>query len=355
MENTYDVVVVGGGPAGLSGAKIIARMRRKVLVVDAGAPRNAPAEGVHNYLYAEGATPSALAATGRAEALAYGVDLVDGAAVRAVVVPDPQPGAARFRIDVRAGNGSVSTVGARRVLLATGLVDVLPDIDGLEQRWGVDVLHCPFCHGWEVRDQAIGVVGSGPMAIHQVLVFRQLSEDIVYFQHTAPDSSPEQAEQLAALGVQHVVGRVAAVETTGDALSGVRLADGRVVARQAVAIATIVAGREDLLADLGLSMSELQTGGAVLGRYLAADPQGATATPGVWAAGNVSSPMAQVITSAAAGATAGSTIHMDLITEDVALAVAAHRESVGVRAMSSNGGRPAVPYWDHREARMVTR
>lgn len=332
MENTYDVVVVGGGPAGLSGAKIIARMRRKVLVIDAGAPRNAPAEGVHNYLYAEGATPSALAATGRAEALAYGVDLVDGAAVRAVVVPDPQPGAARFRIDVRAGNGSVSTVGARRVLLATGLVDVLPDIPGLRERWGQDVLHCPFCHGWEVRDQPIGVIGTGSMALHAVLLFRSLSADVIYFQHTAPDPSDDQREQLDALGVQHRVGGVAAVETTGDVLAGVRMTDGRLVPRTAVAVAPVVNGRDDLVVDLGLSTTDLEMGGDVLGRYLTADPSGATTTPGVWAAGNLSAPMAQVVGAAAAGAAAGASMHLDLVTEDTAVAVTAHRAAHAVGA-----------------------
>jgi len=332
MNSAYDVVVVGGGAAGMSGAKIAARMRRRVLVVDAGAPRNAPAEGVHNYLYAEGGAPAQLRATGRAEAQAYGVEVTDGSAVRVTVVDEPEPAGSRFTVDVRGADGSVSTVGARRLLLATGLVDVLPQVDGLVERWGKDVLHCPFCHGWEVRGQAIGVLGASAMSVHQVLLFRQLSDDVVYFQHTAPDPTDEQVEQLAALGVKRVVGQVAAVETTGGVLSGVRMADGRRVARQAVGIGTALAGREDLVADLGLSMSDLEMGGTVLGRYLAADPSGATTTPGVWAAGNVAAPMAQVVNSAAAGATAGSMIHMDLVTEDVAVAVAAYRSRAAVGA-----------------------
>ncbi len=332
IDNTYDVVVVGGGAAGTSGAKIIARMRRRVLIIDAGAPRNAPAGGVHNYLYAEGDAPAVLAERGRAEAQAYGVDVAAGTAIGAAVLKDPAPGEARFSVDVRAGDGAVTTVRARRLLLATGLVDVLPDIEGIEQRWGRDVLHCPFCHGWEVRGRAIGIIGSSPMAVHQVLLFRQLCDDVVYFQHTAPDPTEEQREQLAALGVEHVIGRVTAIETTADALSGVRLADGRTIARQAVGIATFLAGRDDLVADLELKLTDLELGGTALGSQLSADPSGATNTPGVWAAGNLAAPMAQVVNSAAAGATAGSAIHLDLIGEDVAIAVAAHREHAAVGA-----------------------
>jgi thioredoxin reductase len=324
-RSSVDVVVVGGGSAGLSAAKILARSRRSVLVIDAGAPRNAPAEGVHNYLYAEGASPRELVRIGRAEAQAYDVEVVEATATSATVVASPEPGGPRFTVELRTGDGASRTVGARRVVLATGLLDVLPDVSGLAERWGRDVLHCPFCHGWEVRDQAIGVLGTNPMALHQVLLFGQLTEDVVYFQHTAPDPTDEQVEQLAALGVGWVVGEVAAVETTGDALSGVRMVDGRSVARQAVAVATTLEARQDLLADLNLSTAALELGGVVAGHYLPADPTGLTATPGVWAAGNVAAPMAQVITSAAAGSGVGAAIHLDLIGEDTDLAVTALR------------------------------
>lgn len=326
------MVVIGGGGTGMSGAKIAARMGRRVLVVDGGAPRNAPAEGVHNYLYAEGGTPADLRETGRAEARAYGVEVIEGAAVSAAVLDERAPGAPRFTVDVRVGDGSASTVRARRLLLATGLVDVLPDVDGLAERWGKDVLHCPFCHGWEVRGQAIGVLGTSAMAVHQVLLFRQLSEDVVYFQHTAPDPTEEQVEQLAALGVEWVVGKVTAVETTDGSLAGVRMGDGHLVPRQAVVIGTTLAGREDLVADLGLSMRDLEVGGSRLGRYLPTEPGGSTETPGVWAAGNIADPMAQVINAAAAGAAAGSAIHMDLMSEDVAAAVSAYRMRTTVQA-----------------------
>jgi len=331
-RHSVDVVVVGGGAAGLSAAKILARSCRSVLVVDAGAPRNAPAEGVHNYLYAEGTSPQRLRETGRAEALAYDVEVVDGTATAATVLPQPEPGGPRFTVGVRTVDGATRTVQARGLVLATGLVDVLPDVAGLRERWGRDVLHCPFCHGWEVRDQAIGVIGTNPMALHQVMLFRRLTEDVVYFQHTAPDPTEEQREQLAALGVEHVVGEVAAVQTAGDALSGVQMVDGRVVARQAVVVATGLEAREDLLADLGLATTELQLGGIGAGHYLPTDSLGLTASPGVWAAGNLTAPMAQVINAAAAGAGVGAAIHLELIAEDTDVAVAAYRASTSVGA-----------------------
>ena len=287
---------------------------------------------MHNYLYAEGRPPGQLAMIGQAEATGYGVRLVEGTATAATVLARPAPGTARFTVEIGTADGATRTVTARRLLLATGLLDVLPDIPGLRERWGQDVLHCPFCHGWEVRDQPIGVIGTGSMALHAVLLFRSLSADVIYFQHTAPDPSDDQREQLDALGVQHLVGGVAAVETTGDVLAGVRMTDGRLVPRTAVAVAPVVNGRDDLVVDLGLSTTDLEMGGDVLGRYLSADPSGATTTPGVWAAGNLSAPMAQVVGAAAAGAAAGAAMHLDLVTEDTAVAVTAHRAAHAVGA-----------------------
>ncbi|NYJ73373.1 NAD(P)/FAD-dependent oxidoreductase [Allobranchiibius huperziae] len=334
QTDVLDLVVVGGGAAGLSGAKIAARARRTVLLVDAGAPRNGPAEGVHNYLYAEGTAPARLGEIGRAEAAGYGVQIVNGTAVSAAVVPQSGAGGPRFTVTIDVQDCGTRTVSARRLLLATGVVDVLPDIAGLRERWGRDVLHCPFCHGWEVRDQAIGVIGSGPTALHAVQLFRTLTDDVVYFQHTAPDPTEEQLELLAALSVPHVVGSVERVETADDALTGVRLATGDVVAREALAVAPFVRGRGDLLADLDLRTSDLDMGGVSVGTYVPTDPTGLTGTPGVWAAGNLANLMAQVVTSASAGSAAGAAIHMDLMAEDSAAAVAAYRERSASRGSS---------------------
>ena len=316
-EDEYDVVVIGGGAAGLSGAVALARSRRSVLVVDAGEPRNAPADGVHNYLGREGAPPAELLASGRAELESYGGVVRRGRVDEVSRGDGPSP----FTVALEDG----TAVRARRLLVATGLVDELPEVPGVAERWGRDVLHCPYCHGWEVRDQAIGILATGPMAVHQALLFRQLSADVVFFRHTGPDLAPEDAEQLDALGVRVVAGEVAAVEVDGDRVNGVRLVSGEVVPRAALVVAPRFRSNADVLAALGLSAEDQEMAGHVVGSAVAADPTGATAVPGVWVAGNVADMSAQVVVAAAAGLRAGAMINADLVAEDARAAVAARQ------------------------------
>jgi thioredoxin reductase len=315
MRENYDVVVAGGGAAGLSAALALVRSRRSVLVVDAGSPRNAPADGVHNYLSRDGFPPAELLAKGRAEVTGYGGEVVTGTVTSAKSLDG-----AGFQVFLEDETGP-RTVSARRLLVTTGLVDELPDIPGLAQRWGRDVLHCPFCHGWEVRDQAIGVLASGPMAVHQALMFRQLSEDVTLFPHTGPDLTDEQRERLAARRIAVVEGEVAGLEVTGDRLTGVRLTSDTVIPRQALTIQPRFTARADLVAALGLEPVERVVDGHVVGSFVPAEPTGATAVPGLWVAGNITDIMAQVISSAAAGLMTGAAINGDLVEEDVRLAI----------------------------------
>ncbi|WP_328344170.1 FAD-dependent oxidoreductase [Micromonospora sp. NBC_00421] len=327
----HDVVVVGGGAAGLSGALALGRFRRDVVVVDGGAPRNAPADHVHNFLTSEGVPPTALYATGRAEVARYGVAVLDGTVTAAHPVDPAHPddpahltdsaGPARFAVTLADG----STLHARRLLVTTGLVDELPDVPGLADRWGRDVLHCPYCHGWEVRDQAVGVLATGPMAAHQALLFRQLTDDVVVFTHTAGPLPADQAEKLAARGVTVVDGEVAAVEVTADRLTGVRLRSGPMVPREALVVAPRFAARAAVLTGLGLGTEDFVVGGHAFGDRVAADATGATGVPGVWAAGNVTDPQATVIAAAAAGLKAAAALNADLIDEETDRAVAAQR------------------------------
>lgn len=312
MHETYDVVVIGGGAAGLAGAVALARSRRSVLVVDAGEPRNAPAAHVHNFLTRDGTPPSAIYAAGREELTKYG-----GHAQTGRVTGLSRDGE-RFAVQI--GDRAVT---ARRLLVATGLRDELPDVPGLAARWGIDVLHCPYCHGWEVRDQRIGILATGPAAAHQALLFRQLSPHVTVLAHTASEFVREQREQFAALGIAVIEGTVTGVETDDGGLTGVRLADGTRVGLDALIVAPRMTANAELLAPLGLIPTEVRMGEQVMGTQIEADPSGATSVPGVWVVGNLANIQAQVITSAAAGLTAGAAINADLAAGDAKRAVGA--------------------------------
>jgi thioredoxin reductase len=301
-----------GGAAGLSGAVTLARSRRSVLVIDRGDPRNAPAGHVHNLLGREGVPPAELYKTGRAELAEYGGAVREGTAERAVRTADG------FLVTLADG----SRVGGRRLLVTTGLVDELPRIPGLAQRWGADVAHCPYCHGWEVRDQAIGVLASGPMSVHQALLFRQLSDDVTFFSHTRPALTDEEAEQLTARGIEVVDGEVESLQIVEDRLVSVRLSDGTVVRRDVVAVASRMRARAGFLAGLGLRPVEHPAG---VGEHIPCDATGRTDVPGVWVAGNVTDLSAQVGAAAAGGAMAGAQINADLVAEETRAAVAALR------------------------------
>ncbi len=294
-SETYDVAVIGGGAAGLSAALVLGRARRRVLVVDAGAPRNAPAAHMQGFLSRDGTPPASLLQTARAEVQAYGVEIIEDRVV------DAKAGFA-----LRLANGR--TVEARRVLLATGAVDDLPDVAGARERWGRDLLHCPYCHGWEVRDQAIGVLGS----VEHAHLLRQWSDDVILFTHTSAVAAGERAT-LDARGIAVVEGAVERLVVVDDRLRAVVLADGRSVARDALFIRPALRAHADgPAAALGC---ELLAGGLVC-----VDADGRTSVHGVWAAGNAANPRAQVITAAGEGSAVAIAI-TDLVGTDVATAV----------------------------------
>ena len=308
-NENYDVVVVGGGAAGLSGAVALARSRRSVLVVDAGDPRNAPAGHVHNFLSRDGTPPSELLAAGRTEVRRYGGRVETGRVT--ALARDGE----RFGVQVGAQGGQ-RAVAARRLLVATGVRDVLPGVPGLAARWGIDVLHCPYCHGWEVRDQRVGILSTGPAAVHQALLFQQLSPHVTMLRHTGPAPDAEQRTMLEALGVAIADGEVEQVEADASGLTGVVLAGGGHLALDAVVVAPRVEARAELLEPLGLKPVEVLIGEHPVGTRIEADRTGATAVPGVWVAGNLTDPQAQVMGAAAAGLMAGAVINFDLVLDD---------------------------------------
>mgnify|MGYP000845571726 CR=1 FL=1 len=307
--NELDVVIIGGGAAGLSAALVLARARRRVAVVDDGRPRNAPAAHMHGFLGSDGLPPTSLLAAGRDEAKGYGAQLIPGRVARAVRSTHSAAEHPRFEAHLDDG----TALHARRILVTTGLHDEIPDIPGVRERWGRDLLHCPYCHGFEVRDEPLGVLGGSPEAVDHALIVRQWSPDVVFFPHTAV-LEPDQRDRLTARGIGIVDGPVSRLVVEDDLLTGVELASGEVVRRTAVFVRPRLVPHDGLLTGLGCA-----TGAQ---GWVTTDVTGLTTGPGVWAAGNAVNPRAQVITAAGEGSAAAIAINNDLVEDDTALALA---------------------------------
>ncbi|GAB2325552.1 NAD(P)/FAD-dependent oxidoreductase [Streptomyces griseoincarnatus] len=308
-DSRYDVVVVGGGAAGLSAALVLGRARHRTLVVDAGEPRNAPSAHMQGYLSRDGMPPAEFLALGREEIARYGVELVRDRVTDVARGED-------FMVALERGGG----VRARRIVVATGLEDEMPDVPGVAGRFGRDVLHCPFCHGWEVRDEPFGVLASSPAGVHQALMVSRWSKDVTFFLHRVAEEelSDLDLRRLAAAGVDVVPGEVAGLVVEDDRLTGVRMADGTVHSRSVVFVAPRPVPQTGLLERLGAKMDETP-----FGTYPVVDPNGLTSVPGVWAAGNAIGFTEQVVHAASGGYRAAAAIVGDLRMADLDAALGA--------------------------------
>jgi len=257
---------------------------------------------MQGFLSRDGMPPKELLTVGRAEVLNHGVEIIEDH------VLEIAPG---FSVHLASGD----ELSARRILIATGASDQLPEIPGASDRWGRDFLHCPYCHGWEVRDQPIGVLGTDPASIEHAHLLRQWSDDIILFPHTQPIRESERAA-LDAQGVDVVEGKVARFLVVDDRLHAVELADGPVVPRTAVFMRPTVHPHSDRVVEsLGCAVDPAG--------FVQVDATGQTSVPGVWAAGNVTNPRAQVITAAGEGSAAAIAINTDLVQEDTRNAIEA--------------------------------
>jgi thioredoxin reductase len=303
--DSFDVVVVGAGPAGLTAALELARARRRVAVIDGGPPRNAAAAHMHGFLSRDGMPPQELLAAGRAEVTRYGGMLVEDRVTR---IDHDVSG---FQVRLVGGR----TLAARRVLVATGVRDELPDVPGMRERWGDDVLPCPYCHGYEVRDRPIGVVGGldPDRALHLALLLPQWSPDVVFFANGIALTADERA-QLAARGVPVVDESVTRLVVHDGVLRGVELAGERVVPRSVVFVGSLLVPHDELLIGLGCEIDDHG--------WVRTDAAGRTSVPGVWASGNVANPRAQVVSAAGMGSAAAIAMNADLVQEEMRTAVA---------------------------------
>ncbi|HET7739204.1 MAG TPA: FAD-dependent oxidoreductase [Mycobacterium sp.] len=305
MTGEWDCIVVGGGAAGLSAALVLGRARRRTLVVDAGAPSNLAAHGIGGLLGHDGQPPAKLYETGRAELAAYSnVEVRTGEVVR---------GERGFTLEL--ADGTIER--SRTVLLATGMEYRPPSIPGLDDLWGRSVFHCPFCHGWEVRDAPLAVIAKGDRAVHSALLLRGWSDDVMLLTDGDDGLDDAQLKQLDAAGVTVDTRSVTRLVSESGELTAVEFSDGERLTRRAALVATTLHQRSTLAAQLGAMTAP----GPVAVDGLVVDAFQRTTVPGLFAAGDIGAQMPQVATAVATGSLAGASIMQCLLGEDVGLTV----------------------------------
>lgn len=305
VERHCDVVVIGGSAAGLAAALQLGRQRRSVIVVDSGEARNSPAAHMHDYLGRDGAPPAELATAGREEVRSYGGEVLPGRVSR--VSRDDE----RFRVELIDGHSVV----ARRIIAATGLLDVLPEIPGLAEHWGAGVIHCPFCHGFEARDRRIVAIVTHPMGLHPARLFRQLTDRFTVVVHDSTDIDESELDTLRKAGVDIRLGPVHRIVTGADGrVTAVELAERERVDAEVVTVGPRFSARAEPFASLGLRLVAHSSG---LGDVVATDASGATSVPGLYAAGNLTDPSQQVSQAAADGSRVGAMVSFSLADDDI--------------------------------------
>ncbi|UOR01078.1 FAD-dependent oxidoreductase [Leucobacter allii] len=351
-QHPYEAIVIGGGAAGLSAAQSLGRALRRTLVIDSGSPRNRFASHMHNALGLDGTPPEEFLARGRAEAERYGATIRSGTVRTVRDAPGrhgEEPADPGALLEVVLEGGEV--LATRALVVATGVADVLPEIPGLAERWGATVLHCPYCHGWEVRGARIAVVTTSPLGLHQAKLLRQWSDRVTVFTAglLGPEGSALDAESergLRARGVRLVSEPVVEIlgEPADDAgragpVTAVRTADGREYPVDAVFTMGRMAPRDGFLEGVGVARAETP-----VGAFPELDPMGRTSHPRIWVAGNAASPAASVPMVMGAGTFAGAAVNAALVDEDLALAA----RRLATESPESPDGTPMAPHATHR-------
>lgn len=305
MDQTmsHDAVIIGGSYAGLNAAMQLVRARRRVLVIDDNRPRNRFAARAHGVMGRDGVPGSEIAAEARAQVAAYPT-----AAFRMTEAVDARRTEAGFEVTFADG----TRTSGRRVILAHGVQDILPELAGVRERWARTVLHCPYCHGYEIGGGPIGVLGVGPMSVHQALLVGDWGQTTLFLDgRVEPDA--DQARMLARRGVTVESAPVVALEGEAPTLSGARLADGRLVPLRAIFIGARIRQTGALAESLGCEMDETP-----IGPIIRTDDWKQTTTPGVYAAGDAARMASNVTLAAADGVLAGIGLHRSLIEEETA-------------------------------------
>lgn len=295
---SYDALVIGGSYAGLSGAMQIARSGRAVCVVDGGQPRNRFAPQSHGFFGQDGQAPRQMIAQARANLAAY-----PNVTFRDALATGAKRDGETFSVTLATGE----TLTARKLLLAYGVVDLLPDLSGLAERWGQTVLHCPYCHGYEVRGQRLGVLNVMPQSLHQALLISDWGP-VTFFLNGQPQPDAVTLAKFAERSVRLEPAPIQGLEGVAPALKGVRLDDGRLVPLDALFLATRLRLASDLAEQLGCAFED-----GVQGLLLKTDGSKQTSVPGVYAAGDLTPGTGNASMAAADGSFAGASLHQSLI------------------------------------------
>lgn len=320
MDNTYDAIIIGGGVGGLATGLMLARARRRVLIVDSGLPRNRFAHHMHSFLGQEGTNPLDLLRKGRDEVLSFGAEIVDGE-VLSIAEDDG------FAVEFSGG-----TATSRALVLATGVTDELPDVPGLRERWGIDVIHCPYCHGYEFGGQRLGVLITSPMGLHMAKLARQWSEDVTLFVAEGQEIPADEQVAFAARGVRTVTGGIREVLVADDTLTAVRTSEGE-MPLDALFVTPVSRPNDQLVAHLGLERAENP-----MGSFVKVDAMGTTSHPRIWAVGNVTNPGMNVAMTIGAAATVGAMVNAALVEQDFTQAL----------THSHHSPLPPAEYWEAR-------
>jgi thioredoxin reductase len=298
-KNTaYDVIIIGGSYAGLSAAMALGRSLRQVLIIDSGKPCNRQTPHSHNFLTQDGETPAAIAQKAKAQVLAY--DTVTFHEGLATIANKTAEG---FVITTQAGESFT----AKKLLFATGIADVMPSIKGFAECWGISVLHCPYCHGYEVRNQHIGLLGNGDVGFEFCRLLHQWSKQLTLFTNGPSTLTAAQLEKLQSYNIPIIETELAVLEHTNGQLEQVVLNDGNAVKVAALFARLPFTQHTDMPQSLGCELTEMG--------HIKVDGFQRTNIPGIYAAGDNASPMRAVSAVVAAGIMAGAMINRELMEE----------------------------------------
>ncbi|HEY0744316.1 MAG TPA: NAD(P)/FAD-dependent oxidoreductase [Chryseosolibacter sp.] len=299
MNTKFDVIIIGGSFAGLSAAMALGRSLRKVLVIDAGKPCNAQTPHSHNFLTQDGKTPAEISALARKQVSAYdSVSLVTGIATAAEKTLNG------FSITLQSGQQEF----AKKLILATGIKDQLPDIKGFAECWGISVIHCPYCHGYEYRGKRTAVLANGEGAMHYAMLVGNLTSDLHVFTNGKPEFTQEQLEKLKKHNIQIDESPVIEIDHTKGSLKNVVLKGGKKFSFDALYFRPPFKQHTNIPEQLGAELTEQG--------YVKVDAMQKTTVEGVYACGDNSSMMRSVANAVATGNMAGAAVNRELATED---------------------------------------